>query len=90
MSQLSPLCNEKESCGLAMGQHTIVMVDGRRGLDAGALTQLRPPTRVNRAGRNARRRRVGRLVELDASRISIRRPLGILLLHERRELVEVL
>jgi hypothetical protein len=41
MSQLSPLCNEKESCSLAMRQHTIVMVDGCRGLDAGAFTQLR-------------------------------------------------
>jgi hypothetical protein len=41
MSQLSPLCNEKESCGLAIRQHTIVMVDGCRGLDAGAFTQLR-------------------------------------------------
>ena len=89
MSQLSPLCNEKESCGLPMRPHTIVMVDGRRGLDAGVFTQLRrAPTRVNR--RNARRRRLGRLVELDASQILIRRPLGILILHERRELVEVL
>jgi hypothetical protein len=83
MSQLSSLCNEKESYGLPMCQHTIVMVDGCRGLDAGAFTQLR-------ARRNARRRRVGRLVELDASQILIRRPLGILILHERRELVEVL
>jgi cyanophycinase-like exopeptidase len=41
MSQLSPLCNEKESYGLPIRQHTIVMVDGRRGLDAGAFTQLR-------------------------------------------------
>jgi hypothetical protein len=40
MSQLSPLCNEKEGCGLPMRRHTIVMVDGRRGLDAGAFTQL--------------------------------------------------
>jgi hypothetical protein len=43
---------------------------------------------VNRAGQNARRLRLGR--ELDASQILIRRPLGILILHERRELVEVL
>jgi len=70
MSQLSPLCNEKESYGLPIRQHTIVMVDGRRGLDAGAFTQLRrPPTRVNRAGRNARRRRLGRPVGLDAGQI---------------------
>jgi hypothetical protein len=40
MSQLLPLCNEKESCGLSVRPHTIVMVDGRRGLDAGAFTQL--------------------------------------------------
>jgi hypothetical protein len=41
MSQLSPLCNEKEGYGLPMRPHTIVMVDGRRGLGAGAFTQLR-------------------------------------------------
>jgi hypothetical protein len=41
MSQLSPLCNEKEGYGLPMRPHTIVMVDGRRGLGAGAFPQLR-------------------------------------------------
>jgi hypothetical protein len=41
MSQLSPLCNEKESYGFSMRPHTIVTVDGRRGLAAGAFTQSR-------------------------------------------------
>src|ERR1700730_14372322 len=61
MSQLSPLCNERESCGLpyAPTRDRDGWMDCR-GLDAGAFTQLR-------ARRNARRRRVGRLVELDAS-----------------------
>jgi hypothetical protein len=41
MSQLSPLCNEKESCGLPMRRHTIVMVDGLPRPWRGAFTQLR-------------------------------------------------
>src|SRR5258708_19970359 len=91
MPKFSPLCKERESWGLPMRRHTIVMVDGlrrpwRRRLHAVA----RPPTRVNRAGQNARRRRLGRLVGLAASRILVRRPLGLLILHEPRELAQVL